>query len=201
METKTNKDSINIAIQCLACYNMGKLTFYWKSFTKNTTLEEIENSLDVETIHTKAKVPYLCNGDEYMIADYENIKIDEYAHAKDIYKLVELLQDVDDTDYIKAYLEINHIEYLDRESDSWTEFKDNVQVFNWLSDAEDYAEEFAKDAYGFYEIEDNFFADWINWDGLKEYTLETWFWCVEIDLGYKDEKSYNTSRYFVWSRD
>ena len=201
METKTNKDNINVAIQCLACYNMGKLTFYWKSYTKNTTLEEIENSLDIETIHTKAKVPYLCNGDEYMIADNENIKVEEYATAKDIYKFVELLQDVDDTDYINAYTQINHVEYLDRESSSWTEFKDNVLVFNWLDDALDYVEEYLMEIYDYASIQDSFFSDWISWDSLKEYALENYFWCVEIDLGYKDEKTFNTSRYFVWDRD
>ena len=201
METKTNKDSINIAIQCLACYNMGKLTFYWKSCTKNTTLDEIYNSLNVQTIHSKAKVPYLCNGDEYMIADYENIKVDEYANGIEIFKLVELLNDVEDTDYINAYTQINHIQYLDRESSSWTEFKDNVLVFNYYSDALDYVEEYLMEIYDYASIEGNFFADWISWDSLKEYALENYFWCVEIELGYKDKENYNTSRYFVWSRD
>jgi hypothetical protein len=201
LETTTNKDTLNLAIQCLACYNMGKLTFYWKSYTKNTTLEEIENSLDVETIHTKAKTPYLCNCDEYSLSDYENIKVEEYATAKDIYKLVELLQDVDDTDYINAYCQINHVEYLDRESSSWTEFKDNVLVFNWLSDALDYTEEYLMDVYDYASIDGNYFADWINWDSLKEYALDNYFWCVEISLGYKDEETHNKSRFFVWSRD
>lgn len=201
METTTNKDSINLAIQCLACYNMGKLTFYWKAFSKNTTLEEIKNSLNVETIHTKAKVPYLCNGDEFMIADYENIKIEEYATAEEIYKVVELLQDVEDTDFINAYLQINHIQYLDRESSSWTEFKDNVQVFNWLHEAEDYVEEYLMEVYDYASIDGNFFAEWINWDSLKSYALDSYFWCVEIKLGYKDEETHNKSRYFVWSRD
>lgn len=201
METTTNKDSINLAIQCLACYNMGKLTFYWKSLTKNSTLEEIQNSLDVETIHTKAKTPFLCNGDEYMIADYENIKVEEYATAKDIYKFVELLQDVDDTDYINAYCQINHVEYLDRESSSWQEFKENVIVFNWLSDARDYVEEYLIDVYDYASIDGSYFADWINWDSMKEYALENYFWCVEISLGYKDEETHNKSRFFVWSRD
>lgn len=201
METKTNKDSINVAIQCLACYNMGKLTFYWKSFTKNTTLDEIYNSLNVQTIHTKAKVPYLCNGDEYMIADYENIKVDEFAHGIEIFKLVELLNDVQDTDYINAYTQINHIQYLDRENSDWTEFKDNVLVFNYYYDALSYVEEYLMEIYDYASIEGNFFADWISWDSLKEYALENYFWCVEIELGYKDKENYNTSRYFVWSRD
>lgn len=180
---------------------MGKLTFYWKAFSKNTTLEEIKNSLNVETIHTKAKVPYLCNGDEFMIADYENIKIEEYATAEEIYKVVELLQDVEDTDFINAYLQINHIQYLDRESSSWTEFKDNVQVFNWLHEAEDYVEEYLMEVYDYASIDGNFFAEWINWDSLKSYALDSYFWCVEIKLGYKDEETHNKSRYFVWSRD
>ena len=57
METKkTTKNKFEIAIQCLACYNQGRLTFYWKSIDKNTTLEDIYKSLKVETIHDKAKV-------------------------------------------------------------------------------------------------------------------------------------------------
>jgi len=194
----TTKDKFEIAIQCLACYNQGRLTFYWKSINKNTTLEDIQKSLDVETIHEKAKVKYLCGGEEYMIADYEDIKIEEYSSSQEIYLYAQALADVEDVDMLKAYTRINYD--IDLDSSDWQEFKDNVQVFNYLSDAEDYAEEYVKEVYDFYSIEDSFFADWISWDSLKEYILDTWFWCVEIDLGYQDKDSYNKSRYFVWSR-
>jgi hypothetical protein len=199
METKkTIKNKFDIAIQCLACYNQGRLTFYWKSIDKNTTLEDIQKSLEVETIHAKAKVKYLCGGDEYFISDTEEISIEEYSSSEEIHQLAQALADVEDVDMIKAYKRINYS--LDLDSSDWTEFKDNVLVFNYLSDAEDYAEEHVKEVYDFYSIEDNFFVDWINWDSLKEYILDTWFWCVEIPLGYQDKDSYNTSRYFVWSR-
>jgi hypothetical protein len=199
METKkTIKNKFDIAIQCLACYNQGRLTFYWKSIDKNTTLEDIYKSLKVETIHDKAKVKYLCGGDEYMIADSEDISIDEFAHGLEIFEYAQALEDVEDVDMIKAYREINHT--IDLDSSDWHEFKDNVQVFNYLSDAREYVQDYAMEVYNFHEIDGTFWDSYISWDSVIDTMFDIHFWHVEIDLGYKDETTYNTTRHYVWNR-
>jgi hypothetical protein len=52
------KDYLEICPGCLACYNQGRLTFYWFRLNKETTLKQIEAALDIEEIHKRAKTPY-----------------------------------------------------------------------------------------------------------------------------------------------
>ena len=50
------KDYLEICPGCLACYNQGRLTFYWFRLNKETTQKQIEAALDIEEIHKRAKL-------------------------------------------------------------------------------------------------------------------------------------------------
>ena len=104
MDTKTD-NYIEICPGCLACYNQGRLTFYWFRITKDTTLEQIEQALEIEHIHTKAKTPYACGGDEVHIQD-NDFGGGEYMSAKEIYGYVQLLKLIPNFDYVRAFKDI-----------------------------------------------------------------------------------------------
>jgi hypothetical protein len=149
-QTET-KNFIEICPGCLACYNQGRLTFYWFQINKDTTLEQIERALDVEEIHRKAKTPFLCGGEEVSIQD-NDFGGGEYMTAKELYGYVELLQLVPNFDYIKAFKEIYLMEDefdADQEpSDQFKEFADSVQVFDNIDEQNTHLE------YEFMEIYD-----------------------------------------------
>jgi len=136
-QTET-KNFIEICPGCLACYNQGRLTFYWFQINKDTTLEQIERALDVEEIHRRAKTPFLCGGEEVSIQD-NDFGGGEYMTARELFGYVQLLQLVPNFDYIKAFKEIylmsdefqqlgSGIQY--EPSEQFKEFADSVQVFD-----------------------------------------------------------------------
>tara|TARA_R100000234_G_C4997075_1_gene178453 strand:+ start:333 stop:911 length:579 start_codon:yes stop_codon:yes gene_type:complete len=98
----TTDNYIEICPGCLACYNQGRLTFYWFRITKDTTLEQIQQALDIEQIHRKAKTPYACGGDEVHIQD-NNFGGGEYMSAKELFGYVQLLKLVPNFDYVRAF--------------------------------------------------------------------------------------------------
>ena len=154
-QTET-KNFIEICPGCLACYNQGRLTFYWFQINKDTTLEQIERALDVEEIHRRAKTPFVCGGDEVHIQD-NDFGGGEYMTAKELYGYVELLQLVPNFDYIKAFKEVylmqdefqqfgSGIQY--EPSEQFKEFADSVQVFDNIDEQNTHLE------YEFMEIYD-----------------------------------------------
>lgn len=154
-QTETN-NFIEICPGCLACYNQGRLTFYWFQINKDTTLEQIERALDVEEIHRRAKTPFLCGGEEVSIQD-NDFGGGEYMTAKELFGYVQLLQLVPNFDYIKAFKEIylmsdefqqlgSGIQY--EPSEQFKEFADSVQVFDNIDEQNTHLE------YEFMEIYD-----------------------------------------------
>ena len=154
-QTET-KNFIEICPGCLACYNQGRLTFYWFQINKDTTLEQIERALDVEEIHRRAKTPFVCGGEEVHIQD-NDFGGGEYMTAKELYGYVELLQLVPNFDYIKAFKEVylmsdefqqlgSGIQY--EPSEQFKEFADSVQVFDNIDEQNTHLE------YEFMEIYD-----------------------------------------------
>jgi len=154
-ETET-KNFIEICPGCLACYNQGRLTFYWFQINKDTTLEQIERALDVEEIHKRAKTPFVCGGEEVHIQD-NDFGGGEYMTARELYGYVELLQLVPNFDYIKAFKEVylmqdefqqfgSGIQY--EPSEQFKEFADSVQVFDNIDEQNEHLE------YEFMEIYD-----------------------------------------------
>ena len=129
------KDYLEICPGCLACYNQGRLTFYWFRLNKDTTLKQIETALDIEEIHKRAKTPYACGGDEVHIQD-NDFNGGEYMTAREIYGYVKLLRLVPSFDYVRAFKEI----YLMRDefinnlnnnepSDMFKRFAEDVMTF------------------------------------------------------------------------
>jgi hypothetical protein len=154
-QTET-KNFIEICPGCLACYNQGRLTFYWFQINKDTTLAQIERALDVEEIHRRAKTPFVCGGEEVHIQD-NDFGGGEYMTAKELYGYVELLQLVPNFDYIKAFKEVylmsdefqqlgSGIQY--EPSEQFKEFADSVQVFDNIDEQNTHLE------YEFMEIYD-----------------------------------------------
>jgi len=171
-QTET-KNFIEICPGCLACYNQGRLTFYWFQINKDTTLEQIERALDVEEIHRRAKTPFVCGGEEVHIQD-NDFGGGEYMTAKELYGYVELLQLVPNFDYIKAFKEVylmqdefyypvgNHEVEV---SDMFKEFADSVQVFDNIDEQNTHLE------YEFMEIYDVSETDrlyhYIDWSAVR----------------------------------
>jgi hypothetical protein len=146
-QTET-KNFIEICPGCLACYNQGRLTFYWFQINKDTTLEQIEKALDVEEIHKRAKTPFVCGGDEVHIQD-NDFGGGEYMTARELFGYVELLQLVPNFDYIKAFKEVylmqdefqqlgSGIQY--EPSEQFKEFADSVQVFDNIDEQNEHLE-------------------------------------------------------------
>ena len=131
------KDYLEICPGCLACYNQGRLTFYWFRLNKETTQKQIEAALDIEEIHQRAKTPYACGGDEVHIQD-NDFGGGEYMTAKEIYGYVELLQLVPSFDYVRAFKDIylmnDEFEYREwnkstKPSDMFKRFAEDVMTF------------------------------------------------------------------------
>lgn len=160
---------IEICPGCLACYNQGRLTFYWFQINKETTLEQIEQALDVENIHKKAKTPYVCGGDEVHIQD-NDFGGGEYMLADELYGLVQLLQLVPNFDYIRAFKEVflmgDELDVNHEPTSAFKEFADNVQVFDNIQDKENYLDEYFCEMYGV--DEGQVYANYIDWYRVRE---------------------------------
>tara|TARA_R100000773_G_C4162261_1_gene79540 strand:+ start:72 stop:662 length:591 start_codon:yes stop_codon:yes gene_type:complete len=133
------KDYLEICPGCLACYNQGRLTFYWFRLNKETTLKQIEAALDIEEIHKRAKTPYACGGDEVHIQD-NDFNGGEYMTAREIYGYVKLLRLVPSFDYVRAFKEI----YLMQD-----EFKNVQEGFGHQNEPSDMFKRFAEDVMTF----------------------------------------------------
>lgn len=171
-QTET-KNFIEICPGCLACYNQGRLTFYWFQINKDTTLEQIERALDVEEIHRRAKTPFVCGGEEVSIQD-NDFGGGEYMTAKELYGYVQLLQLVPNFDYVRAFKEVylmedefqqlgSGIQY--EPSEQFKEFADSVQVFDNIDEQNTHLE------YEFMEIYDVSETDrlynYIDWSTVR----------------------------------
>ena len=147
-ENKTH-NNIEIAPGCLACYTQGRLTFYWYQITKDTTLKQIEQALDVGEIHKRAKTSYACGGDEVHIQD-NDFGGGEYMSAKELFGYVQLLKLIPDFDYVRAFKEVYlmqdefHYPQGNHEvevSSMFTEYAESVQVFDSIYDLENYLDD------------------------------------------------------------
>ena len=169
-ETASN-NYIEICPGCLACYNQGRLTFYWFQITKDTTLEQIEKALDIEQIHKKAKTPYACGGDEVHIQD-NDFGGGEYMLAEEIYGLVQLLQLVPNFDYVRAFKEVflmgDELDVNQEPTDMFIEFAESVQTFTSREDEEFELEEKFVEQYDLPE----YLTPFINWREVREYMLQ-----------------------------
>jgi hypothetical protein len=160
---------IEICPGCLACYNQGRLTFYWFQINKETTFEQIEQALDIENIHKKAKTPYVCGGDEVHIQD-NDFGGGEYMLADELFGLVQLLQLVPNFDYIRAFKEVflmgDELDVNNEPTDEFKEFAENVQVFDTIQDKEYYLDEYFCEMYRVNEGE--VYAQYIDWERVRE---------------------------------
>jgi len=167
-ETASN-NYIEICPGCLACYNQGRLTFYWFQINKETTLEQIQKALDIEEIHKKARTPYACGGDEVHIQD-NDFGGDEYMTSDELYGLVQLLQLVPNFDYVRAFkdvylmgdeLDVNH-----EPTEAFKEFAHSVQVFDTQEDKDSYLDEYFCEVY---EVDaDSMYANYIDWYRVRQ---------------------------------
>jgi len=146
---------IEICPGCLACYNQGRLTFHWYQLNKDTTLEQIERALDIKEIHDRAKTPFLCGGDEVMIQD-NDFGGGEYMTARELFGYVQLLKLVPNFDYIRAFKDIylmqdefqqegSGIQY--EPSGMFKEFSNDVQVFDYTHELNEYLDEHFDELY------------------------------------------------------
>jgi hypothetical protein len=164
---------IEIAPGCLACYNQGRLTFYWFQLNKDTTLEQIERALDVEEIHRRAKTPFLCGGEEVSIQD-NDFGGGEYMTAKELYGYVQLLQLVPNFDYIRAFKDI----YLmqdefneDQEpSDMFKEFANDVLVFDYTHELDEHLDELFEE-FMFNTDVPEILHSFIDWSAARQWVL------------------------------
>jgi len=167
-ETASN-NYIEICPGCLACYNQGRLTFYWFQINKETTLEQIQKALDIEEIHKKARTPYACGGDEVHIQD-NDFGGDEYMTSDELYGLVQLLQLVPNFNYVRAFkdvylmgdeLDVNH-----EPTEAFKEFAHSVQVFDTQEDKDSYLDEYFCEVY---EVDaDSMYANYIDWYRVRQ---------------------------------
>lgn len=193
MDTKTD-NYIEICPGCLACYNQGRLTFYWFRITKDTTLEQIEQALEIEHIHTKAKTPYACGGDEVHIQD-NDFGGGEYMSAKEIYGYVQLLKLIPNFDYVRAFKDIylmqdefqqegSGIQY--EPSSMFKEYAESVQVF----DDEGYIESYLDNEFAEYKgiDESNSLYNFIDWEAARKHIM--------LDL----ERTEVNSKIYLWRK-
>lgn len=171
-DIKTN-DYLEICPGCLACYNQGRLTFYWFRLNKDTTLKQIEAALDIEEIHKRAKTPYACGGDEVQIQD-NDFNGGEYMTAREIYGYVKLLRLVPSFDYVRAFKEIYLMndEFINVEkvyeinefevSDTFRRFAEDVMTFDNDREFNEYLEETFTETNSIND--DNPLINYIDWD-------------------------------------
>ena len=195
MDTKTD-NYIEICPGCLACYNQGRLTFYWFRITKDTTLEQIEQALDIEEIHRKAKTPYACGGDEVHIQD-NDFSGGEYMSAKEIYGYVQLLELIPNFDYVRAFKniylmqdEFSQIGYgIQYEpSGMFKEFAEDVKVFDNEGYLESYLDnEFCEQYIRLKGIdESNSLYNFIDWEAARKHLMHDY------------EKTEVNSKIYLW---
>jgi len=166
-QTET-KNFIEICPGCLACYNQGRLTFYWFQINKDTTLEQIERALDVEEIHRRAKTPFVCGGEEVHIQD-NDFGGGEYMLAEELFGYVELLKLVPNFDYIRAFKDVylmnDELDINQEPSEMFEEFAYSVQVFDNIDEQNTHLE------YEFMEIYDVSETDrlyhYIDWSAVR----------------------------------
>ncbi len=170
MNTIENNNYIEICPGCLACYNQGRLTFYWFQITKETTLKQIQKALDIEEIHKKAKTPYACGGDEVHIQD-NDFGGGEYMLAEEIYGLVQLLQLVPNFDYVRAFKEVflmgDELDVNHEPTETFKDFADSVTVFTSREEEENALEDRFVEHYDVPE----YLTPFINWREVREYML------------------------------
>ena len=172
----TSNNSIEICPGCLACYNQGRLTFYWFQINKETTLEQIQKALDIEEIHKKAKTPYACGGDEVHIQD-NDFGGGEYMTSDELFGYVQLLQLVPNFDYVRAFKEV----YLMQDefqqygagiqyepSEQFKDFASDVITFTTRQDEENALEDRFLELYDVPE----YLQPFINWGEVREYMLD-----------------------------
>lgn len=167
----TSNNYIEICPGCLACYNQGRLTFYWFQINKETTLEQIQKAMSIEEIHKKAKTPHACGGDEVHIQD-NDFGGGEYMLAEELFGLVQLLQLVPNFDYVRAFkdvflmgdeLDVNH-----EPTQAFEEFAEEVTTFTSRESEENALEDRFVDMF---EISDYLYP-FINWREVREYMLQ-----------------------------
>ena len=193
-EIKTH-NNIEIAPGCLACYTQGRLTFYWYQITKDTTLEQIEQALDVGEIHKRAKTSYACGGDEVHIQD-NDFGGGEYMSAKELFGYVQLLKLIPDFDYVRAFKEVylmqdefdypqgNHAVEV---SSMFKEYAESVQVFDSIYDLENYLDDMFMEYADMHNTPEIIFS-FINWKDAREWLLNDY---EKVDMG---------SRIFLWRK-
>ena len=167
----TSNNSIEICPGCLACYNQGRLTFYWFQINKETTLEQIQKALDIEQIHKKAKTPYACGGDEVHIQD-NDFGGGEYMTSDELYGLVQLLQLVPNFDYVRAFKEVylmgDELDVNHEPTEAFKDFADRVMTFSSLEDEElELEERFIEH----YDVPEHL-TPFINWREVREFMLD-----------------------------
>ena len=164
------RDYLEICPGCLACYNQGRLTFYWFRLNKDTTLKQIETALDIEEIHKRAKTPYACGGDEVHIQD-NDFNGGEYMTAREIYGYVKLLRLVPSFDYVRAFKEIYFMqdEFVNNDyvrafepSDTFKRFAEDVMTFDSDREFNEYLEGTFTETYSIND--DNPLINYIDWD-------------------------------------
>ena len=164
------RDYLEICPGCLACYNQGRLTFYWFRLNKDTTLKQIEAALDIEEIHKRAKTPYACGGDEVHIQDNE-FNGGEDMTAREIYGYVKLLRLVPSFDYVRAFKEIYFMqdEFVNNDyvrafepSDTFKRFAEDVMTFDSDREFNEYLEGTFTETNSIND--DNPLINYIDWD-------------------------------------
>ncbi len=167
----TSNNYIEICPGCLACYNQGRLTFYWFQINKETTLEQIQKALSIEEIHKKAKTPHACGGDEVHIQD-NDFGGDEYMLAEELFGLVQLLQLVPNFDYVRAFKEVflmgDELDVNHEPTETFKDFADTVREFQSREDEEfELEERFVEH----YDVPQHL-TPFINWREVREHMLD-----------------------------
>ena len=192
-EKEEVQKSFSICPTCLACYNMGYLTFYWYQVNEKTTLEEIEKAMTLEVIHKKAgRMPNLCDGDEVFISDYEYIKVEEYDQPELIHNLVKKLKDVRDVGELAVFRDFYHYSE-DLDSDTWENFHCSVQSFDYMQEVDEHLLEVGMENLGFNIIE---VQSPEIWDRISIYIDEDKVISRMKDIYFLEE--YN-NKYYVWN--
>jgi len=159
------KDYLEICPGCLACYNQGRLTFYWFRLNK-------EAALNIEEIHKRAKTPYVCGGDEVHIQD-NDFNGGEYMTAKEIFGYVQLLRLVPSFDYVRAFKEIylmndefvyNQFDNSTSPSDMFKRFAEDVMTFDNDREFNTHLEDIFTETNGIND--DNPLINYIQWDAV-----------------------------------
>ena len=180
------KDYLEICPGCLACYNQGRLTFYWFRLNKETTLKQIEAALDIEEIHKRAKTPHACGGDEVHIQD-NDFNGGEYMTAKEIHGYVKLLRLVPSFDYVRAFKEIYLMqdEFIKNDyepSDMFKRFAEDVMTFDSDREFNEHLENIFAETHGIDDDQNpllNPLINYIQWDAVVRDMKMDW---EEVDI-------------------